>query len=269
MANILPNEIPRRFMVPPADVVLFYCEKDEVEAKVLVKRIDTAAILAGEDIRVYLYDNDEVFCSEDSEFQSIDAVTSLVVEIWFLVTDSFIDDLLLQCYKDEALMKAILEPSKRNSVVPVFDKPKEDFLEIPYGLASFRGLYLQDSNLAEKVLRRFKLPRHRALKENLMKKQEQNKSRWLEIERVRRCVDTSQASAKPSKGDYHKKLDNIIRLLERLNHVGCGSTSDANDDVESEIPEYLHHSLNSIRSQQSHTTVYHITINQPRSVVVA
>ena len=40
------------------------------------------------------------------------------------------------------------------------------------------------------------------------------------------------------------------------------------DDRESAMPEYLHESLDSLRSQMSSTRVYHVTINQPANVTI-
>ena len=267
MAAIQPHEIPKHYIVPPGDVVVFYCRKDEVEAKELVRRVETAALLAGEEIKVYLYD-DDIFKSVCTAFQSIEAFTSMAVEMWFLLTDSFIDDPLLQHYKDEALMNSILDPSKRCSVVPVFSKHKKDFLEIPYGFASLRGLFLQDSRLADRVLKRFMLPRHRALKENLVKKQEQGKLRWLVTNSERRplSMDWDDCPSQQTNRTYHQKLDSIIELLQGLGHPD--NFSNDNTSVDSEMPDHLHHSLNSMRSHQSHTTVYPITINQPHCVAV-
>ena len=167
-------------------------------------------------------------------------------------------------------MNAVLDPSKRSSIVPVFSKPKADFLEIPYGLAAYRGLSLHDTRLVDKVIRRFKLPRHRAAKETLVTMQENDKRRWLEIERLR----LASCSSKPTEAEQpecstmlRQKLDKIIQLLEEKHQGGTIETNV--DDVESEMPEYLHRSLDSVRSEHhSHTTTYHVTINQPEKVLI-
>ena len=70
-----------------------------------------------------------------------------------------------------------------------------------------------------------------------------------------------------------KTYVHFISILTNLVNLQCGRQSPGSrprrDDRESEIPDHLLDSLESHRSQATNSTkVYHITINQPKTVII-
>ena len=218
MTDSSPGDMPRYEEYPPkltmevVDFILFCCEKDEKEALEFMNEVIGEGCNMAVDIKGYMY-NDYRF-DEDREFQSVDAITSVGVQAWFYITENFIADVSMQLYKDEHLMKSILQGPKRNSVIPVWTKSKGDYSEIPYGMAAFTGLYRTDNALGRKITRMFDHQRHKAAKQQMIEKQKQDKMKWKELETARRVKKRQLGEEQ-----HQRKLENVERDVQKESKI--------------------------------------------------
>ena len=298
-------EYPAKYTKEVVDFILFFHNDDRSEATKFMDSIIREGQDKGVQVKGYLYD--DLDFEEGTEMENANAITSVGVQTWFFITDNFVNDDTMQLYKDDHLMKSIISSSQRKSIVPIWTKSKEDYIEIPYGMAAFTGLYTSDGAVLRKVLRMFDHPRHKAAKQQLMDKQHDGKMKWKEVETARRAkrrqleeqqqqrklenIDTdikkehtkNRAQDPPLMKMLETRMELIMKQLENLNlqqrdhgqpdqQSPTRRHSHPKDDRESEIPEHLLESLDSLRSQdsqQGHSTIYHITINQPANVTIA
>jgi len=290
-SELSPNDLPlsaefqAQLQMNVADFVMFCCEDDEDDAEEFIEEVKAAGKEKGVDICGYMY-NDPCFYS-GRELKSVEAVTSVAVQVWFYVTEQLAEDTYMQMYKDEQLMRALLD-SNRNAIVPIWIKNKTEYDEIPYGLAAFVGLNRTNKNVMRTIVRMFDSPKHKILKQQLIEKQDRKKKQWAEETKIRaekrkREEEKHEKLLKnvgklsPGTGykfklsrvhgrtDIEKKLDEIMVYLKQLPQFS--------DERESEMPDYLHNSLDSLRSSNSSmyapcSKTYNITINQPRTVTI-
>ena len=142
------------------DFVLFYCEKDEEEAKQLKERVEKE----GHGISGYLYNHVN---TTSADYDAIETICQRGVQMWFYITDNFIADLEMQFLKDEFLVKSIIHGNK--TFVPIWAKPKNEFKDLPFGLVAFYGLDASDGRLVERIRTMFSRPEHARAKELLEK----------------------------------------------------------------------------------------------------
>lgn len=138
-----------------ADFILFYCEKDETEAIVFFKKIENEMT----SISGFMYN------PKDANFESIENMCNRSAQVWFFVTDNFISDPWMKFLKDELLTRSIVK--NNNKIVPIWNKPKDEFKDIPFGLTAYQGITTKDLRLNYKIIKMFNHPEHIKNKERI------------------------------------------------------------------------------------------------------
>lgn len=136
------------------DFILFYCEKDEDDAQAFKKKIEEITKAKG------LMYNDAN--SKNINIDSITNICNRAVQTWFYITDNFINNDWMLFLKDTFLVRSITD--HKNQFVPIWNKPKEEFENMPFGLGTYTGLNIHDSKLIHKINQMFIHPKHIANK---------------------------------------------------------------------------------------------------------
>ena len=264
---------PARFLLVVADVLLFYCEKDEEEVEKF--RCDITDKM--KDICPVVIHMRCDLAPEGRELQCTADMCKISVQRWFYITENAIQDKKMLFDIDEQIMSSLKD---NNSFIPVWSKPKEHFAQLPYGLQAYTGLYTHDRRLIRRLRTMFDNDYHRGCKENLRKCQELEKQRWITVEQ--KLAEEKERLQKehqqnitnmrtedqpmPPQDSSLPETEDKLKLMRVSPPRSCGSNPDA------AMPEYLSASLDDARSSisshrsQSPTTVYNITINQPGNV---
>ena len=283
--EISPETQPQ-FRISIADAVIFYCDDDADDVDVFVERITNQLKERNIDATIFLYDD---LAQQDTVLQAVDKQCKLSVQHWFYITDSFCKDKTMMLHKDEQIVKSLMN---RNSFIPLWTKPKDEFDDLPYGIRAYRGLYANDSRLKEKLEKMFKSGDHQANKQMIKENREKEKAQWLKEEKLRREIE-----AKVRQEQHEERIRKMRETIQANNPEAILPRSESEltlqfhllqqrqqqervyqrksppggspQTPDGAMPEYLLNSLESQRRTGTGTgTVYNITINTPQQVYI-
>ena len=155
---------------PPCDVLIFHHHDDHTTAQHLQETVHTLAPSAS--CRLYTPQN----------VRSETDVFLFSVQVWLLVSECAIQDSLMMFYKDELIMKSI--KSGRNQFIPVFTKPKNQYINLPHSLGSYKGLTLTDSHVNKVISRMLNSANHQRYKDQLTTEYSHQCSEWAKCEQL-------------------------------------------------------------------------------------
>ena len=149
--NALSSELPSHLPCDPFDFVILYHASDKSIARTLCEKIKNINLKHRLNIKCCLYNDVDI--PTGLEFKSVEKITDIAVQTWFIISENSIHDDVLNHHKDEAIMISL--KTKRNCFVPVFTKPKEEFDNLPYALMAYKGINLGSASFDRNVERLF------------------------------------------------------------------------------------------------------------------
>ena len=192
-------------MPPVADFMLFYAEKDKVEATTVMEDVVRECSNNQLPIIGYLYDDDGIF-GMGSELSKVENIRNISVQKWFYITDNFIADQKMQHFKDEELTD-----NNNNNICPVWTRNRRDFEKKPYGLTSYVGLCIENGINIKKIVNKFKTSNHRAERKRLEAEQEKA---------MERESDVADVQQKAMKGEHEIVAVQETSSLQGDSHTG-------------------------------------------------
>ena len=154
---------------PPCDVLILYHHDDHTAAQNLQETVHSLAPNA----------SCRVLTPQRVPLET--DVSLFSVQVWLLVSECAVCDSLMMFYKDELIMKSI--KSGRNQFLPVFSKPKDLFISLPYSLAAYTGLTLTNSNLNRVISRMLNSTNHQEHKDQLTAEYNRHCLEWAKCEK--------------------------------------------------------------------------------------
>ena len=145
------------------DFVLFFSKKDTEAATDFFNKV--TANDESHDVKVTGYMPKE-------NMLPLEYVRNYAVQVWLFITDNFASDEEMENAKNEELIRAVnAMDSRKVTMIPIWTKPKEEYVDIPYGLASVAGLYTTDHDaMMSKVHGMFKSLKHMQEKKKMLRK---------------------------------------------------------------------------------------------------